>query len=69
MRRCCLKCERGGELHRGKEASRLQDTFWAVSTSELLSLGIEEATLLLRDREGEGESARGTKEPWHDDVS
>lgn len=37
-----------------------RNTFCAASTRELLSLGIEEATLLLRDREGEGDSARGT---------
>jgi hypothetical protein len=40
-----------------------RDTFCAASTRELLSLGIEEATLLLRDREGEGDSARGTNAP------
>lgn len=37
---------------------RSRNTFCAASTRELLSLGIEEATLLLRDREGEGDSAR-----------
>jgi hypothetical protein len=37
-----------------------RNTFCAASTRELLSLSIEEATLLLRDREGEGDSARGT---------
>jgi hypothetical protein len=42
----------------GRAGSR--NTFCAASTRELLSLGIEEATLLLRDREGEGDSARGT---------
>ena len=50
-------------MRRGAEASGFQDTFWAASTRELLSLGIEEATLLLPDREGEGDSSRGTKEP------
>jgi hypothetical protein len=56
-------------MHRGTRVSGLRDTFWAASTRELLSLGIEEATLLLREREGEGDSARGTNEPWHNNVS
>ncbi len=42
------------------KGSASRNTFCAASTRELLSLGIEEATLLLRDREGEGDSARGT---------
>jgi hypothetical protein len=39
------------------------------STRELLSLGMEEAMLLRRDREGEGDSARGTNEPFEKDIS
>ena len=39
------------------------------STKELLSLGTEEVMLLRRDREGEGDSARGTNEPFETDIS
>lgn len=37
--------------------------------NELLSLGTEEVMLLRRDREGEGDSARGTNEPFENNVS
>jgi hypothetical protein len=46
-----------------QQSKGVLDTFWEVPARELLSLGIEEATLLRREREGEGDSARGTKEP------
>jgi hypothetical protein len=44
-------------------SSESQNTFVAASTRELLSLCTEDATLLLREREGEGDSARGTNAP------